>query len=71
MYSFCGGSELTKVFFDFDISFFEIFTKCAKIINPLLISLNDKVVIFGMTFKVRLYEWAIDFYGHVVGACII
>jgi hypothetical protein len=39
--------------------------------NNLLISLYHKVHEFGMTFKVSLNEWAIDFYGYVVGACII
>ena len=43
----------------------------ANLNNNLLISLYHKVHEFGMTFKVGLNEWAIDFYGHVVGTCMI
>jgi hypothetical protein len=39
--------------------------------NALLIRLHYQICVFGMTFEVGLYERAIDFYGHVVGAGVV
>ncbi len=39
--------------------------------NGLLISANNQIGKFGMTFEVGLHKWAIDFYGQMMGTCIM
>ena len=46
-------------------------TLATSLNNNLLINIYHEVHEFGMTFEVSLYEWAIDFYGQMVGPGVI